>query len=68
LHFIGKNTILSTHFAILELYIYGDVDYYDISKYRHVCGWCIGKDYMYLNYILSFQQTELAALPPLPKK
>ena len=38
--------------------IYGDVDYYDISKYRHVCGWCIGKDYMYLNYILSAQQTE----------
>ena len=35
--------------------IYGDVDYYDISKYRHVCGWCIGKDYMYLNYILSSQ-------------
>ena len=38
--------------------IYGDVDYYDISEYRHVCGWCIGKDYMYLNYILSAQQTE----------
>lgn len=38
--------------------IYGDVDYYDISEYRHVCGWCIGKDYMYLNYILSVQQTE----------
>ena len=38
--------------------IYGDVDYYDISEYRHVCGWCIGKDYMYLNYILSSQQTE----------
>ena len=38
--------------------IYGDVDYYDISDYRHVCGWCIGKDYMYLNYILSAQQTE----------
>ena len=38
--------------------IYGDVDYYDISNYRHVCGWCIGKDYMYLNYILSAQQTE----------
>ena len=37
---------------------YGDVDYYDISDYRHVCGWCIGKDYMYLNYILSAQQTE----------
>ena len=37
--------------------IYGDVDYYDISEYRHVCGWCIGKDYMYLNYILSAQQT-----------
>ena len=37
--------------------IYGD-DYYDISEYRHVCGWCIGKDYMYLNYILSAQQTE----------
>ena len=32
--------------------------YYDISEYRHVCGWCIGKDYMYLNYILSSQQTE----------
>lgn len=58
LHFIGKNTIFSTHFAILELYVYGDVDYYDISEYRHVCGWCIGKDYMYLNYILSAQQTE----------
>ena len=38
--------------------IYGDVDYYDISEYRHVCGWCIGKDYMCLNYILSAQQTE----------
>ncbi len=38
--------------------IYGDDDYYDISEYRHVCGWCIGKDYMYLNYILSAQQTE----------
>lgn len=38
--------------------IYGDVDYYDISEDRHVCGWCIGKDYMYLNYILSAQQTE----------
>ena len=38
--------------------IYGDVDYYDISEYRHVCGWCIGKDYIYLNYILSAQQTE----------
>ena len=38
--------------------IYGDVDYYDISEYRHVCGWRIGKDYMYLNYILSAQQTE----------
>ena len=38
--------------------IYGDVDYYDISEYRHICGWCIGKDYMYLNYILSAQQTE----------
>ncbi|MBP3587162.1 MAG: hypothetical protein J6J29_06670 [Paludibacteraceae bacterium] len=38
--------------------IYGDNDYYDISEYRHVCGWCIGKDYMYLNYILSAQQTE----------
>ena len=38
--------------------IYGDVDYYDINEYRHVCGWCIGKDYMYLNYILSAQQTE----------
>ena len=38
--------------------IYGDDDYYDISEYRHVCGWCIGKDYMYLNYILSSQQTE----------
>ncbi len=38
--------------------IYGDVDYYDISEYRHVCGWCIGKDYMYLNYILSAQKTE----------
>ena len=38
--------------------IYGDVDYYDISEYRHVRGWCIGKDYMYLNYILSAQQTE----------
>ena len=46
--------------------IYGDDDYYDISEYRHVCGWCIGKDYMYLNYILSSQWTELAALPPLP--
>lgn len=38
--------------------IYGDDNYYDISEYRHVCGWCIGKDYMYLNYILSAQQTE----------
>ena len=38
--------------------IYGDDDYYDISEYRYVCGWCIGKDYMYLNYILSAQQTE----------
>ena len=38
--------------------IYGDDNYYDISEYRHVCGWCIGKDYMYLNYILSSQQTE----------
>ena len=38
--------------------IYGNVDYYDISEYRHVCGWRIGKDYMYLNYILSAQQTE----------
>ena len=38
--------------------IYGDDDYYDISEYRHVCGWCIGKDYMYLTYILSAQQTE----------
>ena len=38
--------------------IYGDVDYYDISDYRHVCSWRIGKDYMYLNYILSAQQTE----------
>lgn len=38
--------------------IYGDDDYYDISEYRHVCGWCIGEDYMYLNYILSAQQTE----------
>lgn len=38
--------------------IYGDVDYYDISEYRHVCGWCIGKDYMYLNYILSAQQAK----------
>ena len=37
---------------------YGNVDYYDISEYRHVCGWRIGKDYMYLNYILSAQQTE----------
>ena len=40
--------------------IYGNVDYYDISEYRHVCGWRIGKDYMYLNYILSAQQTELS--------
>lgn len=38
--------------------IYGDVDYYDISEYRHVCGWRIGKDYMYLNYILSAQQAK----------
>ncbi len=38
--------------------IYGDVDYYDISDYRHVCGWRIGKDYMYLNYDFSDQQTE----------
>lgn len=38
--------------------IYGDVDYYDISDYRHVCGWRIGKNYMYLNYTLSSQQTE----------
>ncbi len=38
--------------------IYGDDDYYDISDYRHVCGWRIGKDYMYLNYDFSAQQTE----------
>ena len=38
--------------------IYGDVDYYDISEYRHVCGWRIGKNYMYLNYILSAQQAK----------
>lgn len=38
--------------------IYGEVDYYDISEFRHVCGWRIGKDYMYLNYILFAQQTE----------
>jgi hypothetical protein len=38
--------------------IYGDVDYYDISDYRHVCGWRIGKDYMYLNYDFSDQQAK----------
>jgi hypothetical protein len=38
--------------------IYGNVDYYDISEYRPVCGWRIGKDYMYLNYILSAQQAK----------
>ena len=38
--------------------IYGDVDYYDISDYRHVCGWRIGKDYMYLNYDFSDQQVK----------
>ena len=38
--------------------IYGDVDYYDISEYRHVCGWCIGKDYMYLNYDFSDQEAK----------
>ena len=38
--------------------IYGDVDYYDISEYRHVCGWRIGKDYMYLNYDFSDQQAK----------
>ena len=60
-HFSYTLDMSETDFrAIQHAYerIYGDVDYYDISEYRHVCGWCIGKDYMYLNYILSAQQTE----------
>lgn len=30
--------------------IYGDTDYYDIGESQIVCGWRIGKHYMYLNY------------------
>lgn len=35
--------------------IYGDVDYYDISEYRHVCGWCIGR--LYVSELYSFSPT-----------
>ena len=39
------NAIRSAHERI-----YGDTDYYDIGESQIVCGWRIGKHYMYLNY------------------